>query len=74
MMIKAIYMHTKPFKYTKKHANANELHQTNTRFSKFLTTVNFWKHFSKTPEVIICKNEASRCPGLFKKYRIYSNN
>ena len=33
MMFKAIYMHTKPSKHTKKHANTNELHQK-TRFPK----------------------------------------
>ena len=60
MMFKAIYMHTKPVK----HANTNELHQQKQDFSKFLTGAHIWKHFSKTPEVIICKNETFRCPGL----------
>ena len=57
MMFKAIYMHTKPLKHTKKHANTNELHQTNMIFSKFLTDDHVWKHFSKTPEVIICMRD-----------------
>ena len=40
MMFKAIYMHTKPLKLTKKHANTNELHQTNTMFSNCLRFAN----------------------------------
>ena len=52
MMFKAIYKHTKPLK----HANTNELHKK-TICSNILTDDHVWKHFSRTPEVIICMRD-----------------
>ena len=66
MMFKAIYKHTKPLK----HANTNELHQTNTIFSKFLTNVSKWKNFSKTPILIFCMHLRMDVPYLFKNTKL----
>ena len=67
MMFKAIYMHTKPLKHTKKHANTNELHQQNTFCSKSLTNVSKWIFFSKTPILIYCMHLRMDVSYLFKK-------
>ena len=53
MMFKAIHMHTKPLKHAKNmQILTNYIKQT--RFSKFLTDGNLLKHFSKTPNLILC--------------------
>ena len=66
MMFKAIYIHTKPLKHEKKHANTNEIHQTNTMFSKFLTDVDFWQHFTKTPNLMFCMHVRMDVSGFQK--------
>ena len=63
-MFKTIYMHTKSLKHTKNMQILTNYIKKNTIFSKFHTDDLVCKHFSKTPEVIICKNESSRCPEL----------
>ena len=63
MMFKAMYIHTKPLKHTNNMQRPTNYIKKHV-FSKVLTDDLVWKHFSKAPEVIICKNEASRCPRL----------
>ena len=64
MMFKAIYMLTEHLKHTKNMQILTNYMNKNTIFSKPLIDDLVQKHFSNTPEVIICENETSRCPGL----------
>ena len=50
-------MHTKPLKHAKNMQILTTYINENTIFSKGLTDDLVWKHFSKTPEVIICMRD-----------------
>ena len=57
MMFKVDYMHTRPLKHTKNMQILTNSINKNQISSTFLTDDRVWKHFSKTPEGIICMRD-----------------
>ena len=71
MMFKGIYMHTKPLKHAENIQILTNYINKNKCFSKFLTDANFWKHFSKTPEVIICMRDFLDVSDYLKNQKLF---